>query len=220
VLIESTYGDRTHPVEDILAELAPALQRVAKRGGVAVVPVFAVGRAQALLHAIHLLKLKGDLPTSLPVLYATERPRWLVSVRVHEGSDRCGGGTPLAGEAFVVTLLGHPDRVLGTFVADRDGLLRLGSYPPDSQFLLQYAGSRSIAASDPTRVLQADQVCLTGDIGLLLNDTATHPPDLTWALLAGLGLIGLATMSALWLPGGGQDRAIEIIVQALRVRDR
>lgn len=67
VLIESTYGDRTHPVEDILAELAAPLQRVAKRGGVAVVPVFAVGRAQALLHAIHLLKLKGDLPSSLPV---------------------------------------------------------------------------------------------------------------------------------------------------------
>jgi len=67
VLIESTYGDRTHPHEDMLAELAPALQRVAKRGGVAVVPVFAVGRAQALLHAIHLLKIKGDLPSSLPI---------------------------------------------------------------------------------------------------------------------------------------------------------
>lgn len=67
VLIESTYGDRIHPKEDVLAELAPALQRVAKRGGVAVVPVFAVGRAQALLHAIHLLKMKGELPTSLPV---------------------------------------------------------------------------------------------------------------------------------------------------------
>jgi metallo-beta-lactamase family protein len=67
VLIESTYGDRTHPREDILAELAPALQRVAKRGGVAVVPVFAVGRAQALLHAIHLLKIKGEIPSSLPI---------------------------------------------------------------------------------------------------------------------------------------------------------
>jgi metallo-beta-lactamase family protein len=67
VLIESTYGDRIHPVENILLELAPALRRVAKRGGVAVVPVFAVGRAQALLHAIHLLKMKGDLPSSLPV---------------------------------------------------------------------------------------------------------------------------------------------------------
>jgi metallo-beta-lactamase family protein len=29
--------------------------------------VFAVGRAQALLHAIHLLKVRGELPTSLPV---------------------------------------------------------------------------------------------------------------------------------------------------------
>lgn len=67
MLIESTYGDRIHPQEDILSELAPALARVAKRGGVAVVPVFAVGRAQALLHAIHLLKMKGEIPSSLPV---------------------------------------------------------------------------------------------------------------------------------------------------------
>ncbi len=67
VLIESTYGNREHPKEDVLAELAPALRRVAARGGVAVVPVFAVGRAQALLHAIALLKERGDIPHSLPV---------------------------------------------------------------------------------------------------------------------------------------------------------
>ena len=67
VLIESTYGDREHPREDVLAELAPVLKKLVKRAGVAVVPVFAVGRAQALLHAIHLLKLRGDLPKSLPV---------------------------------------------------------------------------------------------------------------------------------------------------------
>jgi metallo-beta-lactamase family protein len=67
VLIESTYGDREHPAEDVLAELGPALKRLAARGGVAVVPVFAVGRAQALLHAIHLLKLRGEIPKSLPV---------------------------------------------------------------------------------------------------------------------------------------------------------
>ena len=67
VLIESTYGDRQHPPEDILAELGPALHRLAGRGGVAVVPVFAVGRAQALLHAIAQLKARGDVPRSLPV---------------------------------------------------------------------------------------------------------------------------------------------------------
>jgi len=67
VLIESTYGNRTHPKEDVLAELAPALKRVSSRGGVAVVPVFAVGRAQALLYAISLLKERGEIPSSLPI---------------------------------------------------------------------------------------------------------------------------------------------------------
>ena len=67
VLIESTYGDRQHPHEDMLQELRPALRRLAARGGVAVVPVFAVGRAQSVLHAIHLLKAQGDIPSALPV---------------------------------------------------------------------------------------------------------------------------------------------------------
>ena len=67
VLIESTYGDRTHPSENFLSELGPALQRLAARGGVAVVPVFAVGRAQSLLHAIARLKESGVVPHGLPV---------------------------------------------------------------------------------------------------------------------------------------------------------
>ena len=67
VLIESTYGNREHPQDDVLTELAVAIKRVAARGGVAVVPVFAVGRAQALLHAIALLKQRGEIPHSLPI---------------------------------------------------------------------------------------------------------------------------------------------------------
>ncbi len=67
VLVESTYGDREHPQADMQQELAPALQRLAQRGGVAVVPVFAVGRAQSVLHAIQELKNQGHLPAALPV---------------------------------------------------------------------------------------------------------------------------------------------------------
>lgn len=67
VLIESTYGDREHPPEDLLSELGSALARLAARGGVAVVPVFAVGRAQVVLHAIGLLKAQGLIPASLKV---------------------------------------------------------------------------------------------------------------------------------------------------------
>lgn len=67
VLIESTYGNRTHPEGTVLDELGPPLARLAARGGVAVVPVFAVGRAQTVLHAIAHLKARGDLPSGLPV---------------------------------------------------------------------------------------------------------------------------------------------------------
>ena len=67
VLIESTYGDRTHPAEDLPGELAPLLHKVIGRAGVAVIPVFAVGRAQALLHAIALLKARKQIPRSVPI---------------------------------------------------------------------------------------------------------------------------------------------------------
>lgn len=67
VLIESTYGDRQHAKASLLAELGTALHRVSKRGGVAVVPVFAVGRGQLVLHAIAQLKASGEIPQGLPV---------------------------------------------------------------------------------------------------------------------------------------------------------
>lgn len=67
VLIESTYGDRTHPVENLNNELGEALRKVAARGGVAVIPVFAVGRAQAVLNSIAELKQEGQIPLGLPV---------------------------------------------------------------------------------------------------------------------------------------------------------
>ena len=67
VLVESTYGDRSHPPGSVVDELGPPLARLAARGGVAVVPVFAVGRAQTVLHAIARLKARGDLPPGLPV---------------------------------------------------------------------------------------------------------------------------------------------------------
>ena len=67
MLIESTYGNRQHPKDKLFTELGPLLQKLAKRGGVAVVPVFAVGRAQAVLHTIAQLKAAGELPRSLPI---------------------------------------------------------------------------------------------------------------------------------------------------------
>ncbi|MGZ5154841.1 MAG: MBL fold metallo-hydrolase [Caldimonas sp.] len=66
VIIESTYGDRLHPSIDPLTVLADVISRTAARGGVVVVPAFAVGRAQMLLYALYLLKKERRIP-DLPV---------------------------------------------------------------------------------------------------------------------------------------------------------
>jgi len=66
LVCESTYGNRRHPTADAEAELAPIIRRVATRGGVIVIPAFAIGRAQGLmLHIAHLRK-SGKIP-NLPV---------------------------------------------------------------------------------------------------------------------------------------------------------
>jgi metallo-beta-lactamase family protein len=66
LVVESTYGDRAHVASDPLDKLAEVINRTSARGGVLVIPSFAVGRAQALMYCIHLLKQRG-LIHHLPV---------------------------------------------------------------------------------------------------------------------------------------------------------
>jgi len=62
LVVESTYGDRSHETTDPLAELAEVVNRTVKRGGVLVIPTFAVGRAQTLMYYLHLLKASKAIP--------------------------------------------------------------------------------------------------------------------------------------------------------------
>ena len=61
LVLESTYGDRTHDKTDPKIKLAETINRTISRGGKLIVPVFAVGRAQEILYAIHLLKAEGKI---------------------------------------------------------------------------------------------------------------------------------------------------------------
>ena len=59
VVMESTYGDRSHgPKPDYVKELAAIMQRTFDRGGNLVIPSFAVGRTQEMLYFIR--KIKED----------------------------------------------------------------------------------------------------------------------------------------------------------------
>lgn len=66
LVLESTYGNRRHEQTDPLHLLADVVNRTAARGGVVIIPAFAVGRTQVLLYAIHLLKSARRIP-DLPV---------------------------------------------------------------------------------------------------------------------------------------------------------
>ncbi|MDO9591277.1 MAG: MBL fold metallo-hydrolase [Microcella sp.] len=66
VIAESTYGDRLHPEANPEDELGEVIARVVGRGGVVIIPAFAVGRAQALLLHLARLRRKNAIP-SVPI---------------------------------------------------------------------------------------------------------------------------------------------------------
>jgi metallo-beta-lactamase family protein len=66
LVMEGTYGDRLHGEDDPGEALAEIITRTAARGGSVVIPVFAVGRAQLLLHVLARLKARAAIP-DLPV---------------------------------------------------------------------------------------------------------------------------------------------------------
>ena len=63
IVVESTYGDRDHPDADPADSLAEAVNSTLSRGGILLVPVFAVGRAQTVLHLLATLRRDGRIPS-------------------------------------------------------------------------------------------------------------------------------------------------------------
>jgi metallo-beta-lactamase family protein len=67
LIMESTYGDRTHPpFEDSEKALERIINETYRRGGKIIVPAFAVGRTQQLVYTLHRLAQAGDIPR-LPI---------------------------------------------------------------------------------------------------------------------------------------------------------
>jgi len=62
LLIESTYGDRKHDDADLEDKLAAVIGRAVERGGVMLVPAFAVGRTQELLFYLSRLERARKIP--------------------------------------------------------------------------------------------------------------------------------------------------------------
>lgn len=67
VVMEATYGDKTHPDEDTVGILQEEINTVEKSGGVLLIPAFSLERTQEILHKIHHLKKDGAVRGDTPV---------------------------------------------------------------------------------------------------------------------------------------------------------
>ncbi len=107
LLLESTYGDRTHEPRDPVEELGELIERAFERGGKVLIPAFALGRTQDLLY--HLSELvdrrrldPGSVFLDSPMaIRATEIYRQANPEFDDELRDRiAAGGNPLATDRF------------------------------------------------------------------------------------------------------------------------
>jgi metallo-beta-lactamase family protein len=62
LVLESTYGNRLHQRVDVKQYLADIIVKTAARGGMLLVPAFAVGRTQELLYLLRLLEEQSLVP--------------------------------------------------------------------------------------------------------------------------------------------------------------
>ena len=66
LLVESTYGDRDHEVDQDAERLAQIVRETVARGGKVIVPAFAIGRVEEILYWLKKLEEENRIP-SVPV---------------------------------------------------------------------------------------------------------------------------------------------------------
>lgn len=88
LVIESTYGNRTHePLDSLRTRLASVIRTTAARGGTIVVPAFAVDRTEMILWELAQLVADGAVP-SLPVY--VDSPMALRALAVYRSAIEAG----------------------------------------------------------------------------------------------------------------------------------
>lgn len=83
VIMESTYGDKTHPVEDAGKLLGEEIKRAEQDGGTLLIPAFSLERTQEILHKIDHLKRTKVIKNETPVYM--DSPMAIKATAVFEG---------------------------------------------------------------------------------------------------------------------------------------
>ncbi|MFZ5481142.1 MAG: MBL fold metallo-hydrolase RNA specificity domain-containing protein [Myxococcota bacterium] len=118
LVVESTYGGRHHDRRDPAETLAGLLRPALDRGGVVMVPTFAVGRAQEVLHLIATLKADGRIP-DVPVFL--DSPMAIHATRIYCDHVEDHRLTHPACKALCATATALPTREDSMTLNDRKG---------------------------------------------------------------------------------------------------
>lgn len=86
VVIESTYGDRTHGVrKDYVKQMTTIIQSTLDRGGNLVIPCFAVGRTQEMLYLIRMIKEQGLIKRHADFPVYVDSPLAVEATEIYSG---------------------------------------------------------------------------------------------------------------------------------------
>jgi metallo-beta-lactamase family protein len=94
LLVEATYGNRSHRDKPARTAFAAAINRTLRRGGSVLIPAFAVDRTEVVLRTLHELHKTGAIPL-VPVL--VDSPMALAALRVYQRAIRSGDAEFRAG---------------------------------------------------------------------------------------------------------------------------
>ncbi len=103
LVVESTYGNRSHSALPVIDQLEGVLKKTFARGGVLLVPAFAVGRAQQMVSLMNALVTQGRMrpfPIHIDSPMAVDATRIYAAhpERSKKGLGNIGGRSPLHGK--------------------------------------------------------------------------------------------------------------------------
>ncbi len=191
VVMESTYGDRLHDTHDAEAALGEVIKRTAARGGIVVVPAFAVGRAQALLYAIFRLKARGVIP-DLPVflnspmaidmtdIYHRHRAEHRLSVEECIGMCQVATMTRTVAESRALNSLRYPAVIVSASGMATGGrvLHHIEALGPDHRNAIVFAGYQA-AGTRGARLLSGERTIRIHGKDVTINAEVVSLPGMS-----------------------------------------
>lgn len=125
LVVESTYGDRLHEPDSVADEIEKVVCETHARGGIIVIPAFAVGRAQQIMYYLAELRKAGRIP---------DMPMYLNSPMAENASD-------------LLTRYGDLHRLSAEMARDTCGIVRYVRTPEESRALNEKQGPMLIISA-------------------------------------------------------------------------